>query len=125
MCSISSDLYSFGMLMISLFNGGQSLVQANHSSSAYFKQVGVIGDQVKMFLVRIPVGLQEVVASLVNVDTRRRSSTHFISTIRYFSDPAVQALQFLDVIAMKDPSQKAQFFRTTLTEVFPFIPRVS
>ena len=42
-----------------------------------------------------------------------------------FSDPAVQALQFLDVIGMKDPSQKAQFFRTTLTQVFPFIPRVT
>ena len=41
-----------------------------------------------------------------------------------YSDPAVQALQFLDVIGMKDPSQKAQFFRTTLTEVFPYIPRV-
>ena len=41
-----------------------------------------------------------------------------------FSDPAVQALQFLDVISMKDPSQKAQFFRITLTQVFPFIPRV-
>ena len=36
-----------------------------------------------------------------------------------------QALQFLDVITMKDPSQKAQFFRTTLTDVFPFIPRAS
>ena len=42
-----------------------------------------------------------------------------------FSDPAVQALQFLDVIGMKDPSQKAQFFRVTLTQVFPFIPRVN
>lgn len=41
-----------------------------------------------------------------------------------FSDPAVQALQFLDVISMKDPSQKAQFFRTTLTDIFPYIPRV-
>ena len=37
----------------------------------------------------------------------------------------MQALQFLDVISMKDPSQKAQFFRTTLTEVIPFIPRVN
>ena len=41
----------------------------------------------------------------------------------YTSDPAVQALQFLDVIGMKDPSQKSQFFRVTLTQVFPFIPR--
>ena len=45
-------------------------------------------------------------------------------SIIFFSDPAVQALQFLDVISMKDPSQKAQFFRTTLTDIFPYIPRV-
>ena len=79
----------------------------------------------KQFLPRIPVGLQEVVTNLVSADTRKRTSTHFVASIGYFADPAVQALQFLDVIAMKDPSQKSQFFRTTLTEVFPFIPRAS
>ena len=84
-----------------------------------------IGEQVKQFLLRVPVGLQEVVTNLVSADTRKRSSTHFVASIGYFADPAVQALQFLDVIAMKDPSQKSQFFRTTLTEVFPFIPRAS
>ena len=52
-------------------------------------------------------------------------SIFFPNFIFSHSDPAVQALQFLDVISMKDPSQKSQFFRTTLTEVFPFIPRVS
>ena len=41
------------------------------------------------------------------------------------SDPAVQALQYLDGIHSKDPKEKAQFFRTTLTEVFPLIPQVS
>jgi hypothetical protein len=40
------------------------------------------------------------------------------------SDPVVQALQFLDVINMKDPSQKAHFYRNTLKEVLPYIPRV-
>ena len=84
-----------------------------------------IGEQVKQFLLRVPVGLQEVVTNLVSADTRKRTSAHFVASIGYFADPAVQALQFLDVIAMKDPSQKSQFFRTTLTEVFPFIPRAS
>lgn len=41
-----------------------------------------------------------------------------------YSDPAVHALQFLDVINMKDPTQKAHFYRNTLREVLPFIPRV-
>lgn len=41
------------------------------------------------------------------------------------SCPAVHAMQFLDVINMKDPTQKAHFYRTTLKDVLPFIPRVS
>lgn len=41
------------------------------------------------------------------------------------SDPAVHALQFLDVINMKDPTQKAHFYRNTLREVLPFVPRVN
>ncbi|TRY61045.1 hypothetical protein TCAL_08271, partial [Tigriopus californicus] len=122
-CSISSDMFSLGMLMIAVFNGGLSLIQANHSTNNYFKQAGTINEQVKNFLPKIPVGLQESVIRLVNVDTRQRPSTQLLSLMQYFSDPAVQALQFLDVISMKDPSQKAQFFRTTLSEVFPFIPR--
>lgn len=41
------------------------------------------------------------------------------------SDPAVHALQFLDVINMKDPGQKSQFYRTTLKDILPSIPKVS
>lgn len=48
-----------------------------------------------------------------------------IVTVGFNSDPAVHALQFLDVINMKDPTQKSHFYRNTLREVLPFIPRVS
>ena len=41
-----------------------------------------------------------------------------------YSDPAVHALQFLDVINMKDPGQKSQFYRTTLKDILPSIPKV-
>jgi hypothetical protein len=37
----------------------------------------------------------------------------------------VHALQFLDVINMKDSTQKAHFYRNTLKEVLPYIPKVS
>lgn len=40
------------------------------------------------------------------------------------SDPAVHALQFLDVINMKDPTQKAHFYRNTLKESLPYVPKV-
>lgn len=41
-CGVSSDMFSLGMLMIAVFNGGQSLIQANHSTNLYFKQAGVV-----------------------------------------------------------------------------------
>ena len=41
-CSIASDMFSLGMLMIAAFNGGQSIIQANHSTNLYFKQAGVV-----------------------------------------------------------------------------------
>ena len=40
--SKSSDLYSLGMLMVALFNGGQSLIQSNYSTNLYFKQAGMV-----------------------------------------------------------------------------------
>ena len=45
-CSISSDMFSLGMLMVAVFNGGQSLIQANHSTNLYFKQAGVVSNKV-------------------------------------------------------------------------------
>lgn len=42
-----------------------------------------------------------------------------------FSDNTVHVLQFLDVVKMKDPTQKAHFYRNTLRDVLPFIPRVN
>lgn len=41
-CSVSSDMFSLGMLMVSIFNSGQSLIQANHSVNAFFKQAGTV-----------------------------------------------------------------------------------
>lgn len=41
------------------------------------------------------------------------------------SDPAISALKFLDVVNMKDTQQKSQFYKTTLIEAMPLIPRVS
>lgn len=40
------------------------------------------------------------------------------------SDPAVHALQFLDIIKMKEPREKAHFYTSTLKEALPYIDRV-
>jgi len=43
----------------------------------------------------------------------------------FLSDTPINALKFLDVVNMKDTQQKSQFYKTTLIEAMPMIPRVS
>ncbi|XP_063239604.1 SCY1-like protein 2 [Bacillus rossius redtenbacheri] len=123
MCSILSDMFSLGMVICAIFNSGRPLFQANHSSSAYLKQLEVLEDQLHNALPRVPLALQEACVRLLSRDTRQRPTAQLLSLIKYFSDPAVHALQFLDVINMKDPSQKSHFYRNTLKDVLPYIPR--
>ncbi|XP_039287541.1 SCY1-like protein 2 [Nilaparvata lugens] len=118
-----SDMFSLGMVICAIFNQGRPLIQANHSSSAYLKQIEVLEEQVHNALPRVPIALQEATVRLLSRESRNRPTAQLLSLIKYFSDPAVQALQFLDVINMKDPSQKSHFYRNTLKEVLPFIPR--
>ncbi|XP_069702652.1 SCY1-like protein 2 [Periplaneta americana] len=122
-CSILSDMFSLGMVVCAIFNQGRPLIQANHSSSTYMKQLEVLEDQLHNVLPRVPVPLQEAAVRLLSRDTRQRPTAQLLSLIKYFSDPAVHALQFLDVINMKDPTQKSHFYRNTLKEVLPYIPR--
>ncbi|EDW40951.1 GM25196, partial [Drosophila sechellia] len=41
----------------------------------------------------------------------------------FLSDTPINALKFLDVVNMKDTQQKSQFYKTTLIEAMPMIPR--
>lgn len=58
-------------------------------------------------------------------DPASRPTAQLLTLIKYFSDPAVHALQFLDVINMKDVSQKTNFYRVTLKDHLLYIPRVN
>lgn len=41
-CSSHSDMFSLGMVIFAIFNNGRPLIQANHSSSTYMKQLDVV-----------------------------------------------------------------------------------
>uniref|UniRef100_A0ABD2X8J5 Protein kinase domain-containing protein n=1 Tax=Trichogramma kaykai TaxID=54128 RepID=A0ABD2X8J5_9HYME len=121
--SILSDMYSLGMVICTVFNHGRPLIQANHNVSDYQKQLETLDEQVRQLLPRVPVPLHEAVSRLLHKEPRHRPTAQLLSLIKYFSDPSVHALQFLDVINMKDPAQKGHFYKNTLKEVLPYIPR--
>lgn len=41
-CSPQSDLFSFGLLILSLYNNGRSPIESNFSSALYFKQLETV-----------------------------------------------------------------------------------
>ncbi|XP_017794218.1 PREDICTED: SCY1-like protein 2, partial [Habropoda laboriosa] len=118
-----SDMYSFGMTMCAIFNQGRPLIQANHSCSEYLKQLENLEEQVGVMLPLIPLPLREAVSRLLHLDPEKRPTVQVLSMIKYFHDPPVFALQFLDVSKMKDVLQKEHFYTTTLKGILPYIPK--
>ncbi|XP_022236702.1 SCY1-like protein 2, partial [Limulus polyphemus] len=123
MCSPYSDMFSLGLLTCSVFNNGRSLIEANLSTSAYSKQLDMLEQNLNELLDRVPHHLQEPVQSLLNVDPTKRTNAHDFAMIKYFMDPSVHALQYLDVIQMKDTTHKSHFYHS-LKGALPNIPRV-
>ncbi|XP_067204009.1 SCY1-like protein 2 isoform X2 [Linepithema humile] len=118
-----ADMFSFGLTICAIYNQGRSLIQANHSCSDYLKQLETLDDQVTIILPLIPIPLREAVTRLLHKEPEQRPTAQVLTMIKFFGDPVVHALQFLDVSRMKDMHQKDHFFTTTLTDALPFVPR--
>ncbi|XP_011874672.1 PREDICTED: SCY1-like protein 2 isoform X2 [Vollenhovia emeryi] len=123
LASFSSDMYSLGMTICAIYNQGRPLIQANHSCSDYLKQLETLDDQVAVILPLIPMPLREAVTRLLHKDLNLRPTAQVLTMIKFFQDPFVHALQFLDVSKMKDVHQKEHFYTTTLRDILPYMPK--
>ncbi|XP_020816683.1 SCY1-like protein 2 isoform X2 [Drosophila serrata] len=122
-CSLLSDMFSLGMVICAVYNSGRPLIQAGNSTSNYAKQLETLDDLVHKLMPRLPIALQEATSRMASRDATARPTAQLLQLIKYFIDPAINALKFLDVVNMKDTQQKSQFYKTTLIEAMPLIPR--
>ncbi|KAH8369983.1 hypothetical protein KR093_001765, partial [Drosophila rubida] len=122
-CSLLSDMFSLGMVICAVYNNGRPLIQAGNSTSNYAKQLESLDDHVHKLMPRLPIALQEATSRMASRDATARPTAQLLQLIKYFIDPAINALKFLDVVNMKDTQQKSQFYKTTLIEAMPLIPR--
>ncbi|XP_067120668.1 SCY1-like protein 2 isoform X3 [Centruroides vittatus] len=121
-CSPLSDMFSLGLLICAIFNNGRSLIEANLSSTNYNKQLDMLEHTLHDLLDRLPHHLQEPLQGLLQIEPWKRPNAQNFSMIKYFMDPAVHALQYLDVIQMKDSTHKSHFYHS-LKGALPTIPR--
>lgn len=63
-CSILSDMFSLGMVMCAIFNHGKPLIQANHSSSTYVKQLDLVRAFSKHFCFKCLSGYIKIASAI-------------------------------------------------------------
>ncbi|CAL1271739.1 unnamed protein product [Larinioides sclopetarius] len=117
-CSPLSDMFSLGLVICAVFNGGHSLIEANLSCATYQKQLEMLESNLNDIIDRVPHHLQEPLQNLLEVDARRRPNAQNFSMIKFFMEPAVHALQYLDVIQMKDSTHKSHFYHSLQGTLF-------
>ncbi|XP_022686618.1 SCY1-like protein 2 [Varroa jacobsoni] len=121
-CSPQSDMFSLGLLITALFNQGHSLLESQLSISIYTQRIEEMDRNLHSLLEKIPHHLQEPLQGLLNMDAKRRPNSRNFSIIKYFMDPGVHALQYLDVIQMKDSTHKTHYYHN-LKQTLPAIPK--
>ncbi|XP_025201585.1 SCY1-like protein 2 [Melanaphis sacchari] len=103
-CSSHSDMYSLGMVIFAIFNNGRPLIQANHSSSTYMKQLDVLENQIHNVLPKLPAQLQEMATKMLSKDVDARPFVKNLLHTPYFC-AAVLAVtnvsQYMDDTAIR------------------------
>ncbi|KAL4235553.1 hypothetical protein ACF0H5_003949 [Mactra antiquata] len=120
-CSMISDIFSLGITVCCIYNGGQPLINAEYNPQTYMKQLDQLTQQFGEVAHKMPLSLVEPVEKMINKDTRYRPTAQLFSLLRYFHDPVVSCLQRLDNLEQLETQQQRAEVYTNLIQVIPDI----
>lgn len=125
----SADMFSFGLLIIALYNSPHtSPLQANSSISTYkrmFASQSTIPSTSNSFLCTRPLPKELASQVLPRLITRRpaqRMTAKEFQQSAYFDNILISTIRFLDALPAKTANEKAQFMRG-LQKVLPSFPK--
>ncbi|XP_064607095.1 SCY1-like protein 2 [Liolophura sinensis] len=121
-CTTLSDMFSLGMLICTIYNDGRPLLDAQHSTAIYVKRIDQTNEFFGEVAHKMPLPLVEPVEKMIHRDIRYRPTAQLFSLLKYFNDPIVACLQHIDLLELKDISQKVDFYNQ-LIPVIPCIPK--
>ncbi|PAA79112.1 hypothetical protein BOX15_Mlig028795g1 [Macrostomum lignano] len=117
------DIFSLGLVIQAIFNGGVSLLDAGRSSQQYHRKVEELPVNLPKALTQLPCELAELVEKMLDREPRHRPSAQLLSMNKYFQDPLLLALEGLVTCEAKTVEQKKEFFsllmQTMMREQFP------
>lgn len=121
-CTYVSDMFSFGMLICTIYNNGYSLIDAQYNPSTYLRQLDTLTQKFGDIAPAMPPALVDPVEKMINRDIRYRPTAQLFSLLKMFHDPTVTTLQQLDNLHLKSPSDKSQVF-SIITQNIPLLPK--
>nr|CAB3265906.1 SCY1-like protein 2 [Phallusia mammillata] len=123
-CMTSSDLYSLGVLLYSVYYNGKSLFEC--SVQDVYRQMPRHADELENLqpskLEKIPSEVRDHQRMLLNPDPSLRPDADQMSKLPFFDHVGVRTLQYLDTLLQRENLQKSQFFKG-MNKVLPQLPK--
>uniref|UniRef100_T1JAW7 Protein kinase domain-containing protein n=1 Tax=Strigamia maritima TaxID=126957 RepID=T1JAW7_STRMM len=124
-CDTSSDMFSLGVLVYTIFNDGK-VPFCNNGNFKMFKQNSC---ELKCLpgsiLNAIPSTLRDYEKMLLNVTPEVRPDAHQFTKIDFFEDVGAKTLQYLDSLFQWDNLQKSHFYKGLPTIINKMPKRVN
>ncbi|XP_064601195.1 SCY1-like protein 2 [Liolophura sinensis] len=122
-CSLASDMFSFGVLLYSLFNEGRPLYECHGQLSTFRKNADELKRLKISILGCVPQELRDYMKMLLNAEATVRPDADQVSKISYFvEDIGPVTLQYMDTLFQRDNLQKSQFFKG-LPQILTKLPK--
>lgn len=121
-CSPASDMFSFGILMYSLYNKGNPLFECRGELKTFRQNAEELSSVRGSLLSSIPAQLAEHVRLLLNIEPTIRPDAAQMTKIPFFEDMACIALQYMDTLYQRENMEKSNFFKG-LPKVIERLPK--
>ena len=121
-CDCSSDMFSYGMLFMSVYNNGKSLYQCNNNYTTFTSNTEELRRLKNTQLGGVPDEVKEYIKLLLHFNNELRPDASQVQKIPFFDDVAVKTLEYLDSSFQVDNLQKSIFFKS-LSQIIDKLPK--
>ncbi|VDM30296.1 unnamed protein product [Hydatigera taeniaeformis] len=102
-----ADIFSLGMVICSIFNGGVSLLHCEGSVANYVKCIPYRFQEISD---RMPKPLIEPVRKMISQDVRERPTSQLLALLKLFNEPSLLSYEGLLTLQTRSQNQIKEFF---------------
>ncbi|VDK70874.1 unnamed protein product [Onchocerca ochengi] len=110
-CDPYADIFSFGIMALTVFNRGKQPFDNRNSLDNFRKNTEKLNTLSMSVFINVPSELREDLKMCLNLTPDLRPDATQFSKITYFNEPLIQILNSLDSLCQMDYAQKMNFFK--------------